>query len=88
MKNALMIGAVGFSALAVIAQPAVASRSESASNTPATAATSAVGSLQRKAAEKKYCAMTENTGSRVPTKVCLTEREWKDEGVSITAKSK
>jgi hypothetical protein len=31
----------------------------------------------------KYCVVEKYTGSRLPVKVCKSERQWKKEGVSI-----
>ena len=38
------------------------------------------------APEKKYCQLMEMTGTRLPKKVCLTAKEWKNRhGVDIIA---
>jgi hypothetical protein len=34
-------------------------------------------------ASTRYCVVERFTGSRLPTKICKTEREWKKEGVNI-----
>jgi len=34
-------------------------------------------------ATTKYCVIERFTGSRLPTKICKTEREWKIGGVNI-----
>ena len=31
----------------------------------------------------KYCVVERFTGSRLPTKICKTEREWKLDGINI-----
>jgi hypothetical protein len=88
MNNLGKVAAAVFvSVIALMAQPAVASKNgENA--TAAVVAAAGAASAQRKA-EKKYCAMTEaTTGTRLGKKVCLTERQWKDEGVDITAQGK
>ena len=33
--------------------------------------------------EKRYCIVSEVTGSRLPIKVCKTRKEWEAEGVDI-----
>ena len=35
--------------------------------------------------EKRYCFVSEVTGSRIPVKVCKTRKEWEAEGVDIPA---
>jgi len=35
------------------------------------------GSAAPQAAEKKICRQLETTGSRLPRRACLTEKEWK-----------
>lgn len=33
----------------------------------------------------KYCVVEKFTGSRIPTKICKTKKEWQQEGIDITA---
>lgn len=84
MKKVSKFAALAVSALAIIGQPALASnlKSESNSSAAAAASTTSAGSSQR-GAKKVYCTMTESTGTRIPRKVCLTERQWQDEGVNV-----
>jgi hypothetical protein len=85
MKTMLKLAAVSLSAIALVAQPAVAAKS----NGNATASAKDGGAfVQQKAGTKKYCANTESTGSRILTRVCLTEREWLANGVDILSMRK
>jgi hypothetical protein len=34
-------------------------------------------------ANTKYCIVERYTGSRLPQKICKTEREWKHDGINI-----
>lgn len=45
------------------------------------------GSSKDKAAQSTlYCLAVEGTGSRLATKLCMTEDQWRAEGVSVTRK--
>jgi hypothetical protein len=84
MKNVSKYAAMSLTIMALLAQPAVAS--DGVDNSSAAAAVKDTGgSVQQKRAEKKYCADTEATGTRMLKRVCLTQRQWQDEGVDITA---
>ena len=88
MKTVTKLAAAALSGLAILAQPAIASKTGSNSTAAATstAAANSTGSTRQRAAEKTYCADTEATGTRMLKRICLTERQWEDAGVDITAK--
>jgi hypothetical protein len=45
----------------------------------------ASGPTTAKPREKRYCFVSEVTGSRIPVKVCKTRKEWQAEGVEVPA---
>ena len=43
------------------------------------------GASAPRAREKRYCVISDVTGSRIPVKICKTRKEWKADGVEIPA---
>jgi hypothetical protein len=86
MKNVSKLAALSFSMIALIAQPAFASKA--ASSATAAASGEAATSSKRSAGEKQYCTNAETTGSRLPKRICLTKEQWQAEGGDISAKEK
>jgi hypothetical protein len=87
MNNVSKLAAFPMSVVALLAQPAIA---ETAKNSAAAAAiaSGAGNGPKQKAADLKYCVKTETTGSRLPKRVCMTQREWEDNGVDILAQNR
>jgi hypothetical protein len=50
---------------------------------PAAAPTAGAGAGVATSGDKRYCIVETLTGSRVPTKVCKTKREWRAQGVDL-----
>ena len=83
MRNVSKLAAVCLSVVALAGQPAIAG--SAGNNAAAAAAKDAEMAPTRKAGTKKYCADTESTGSRILQRVCMTEGQWKAQGVDIKA---
>jgi hypothetical protein len=69
-------------ALLTAAAPAAAEPAQVANQIAASEAQQAVAlsggrDVQATATEKKICKQLDSTGSRLPRRACLTEREWK-----------
>ena len=79
MKNVSKLAAISFAAIALLAQPAVASVGND-NSTVTVSSQSGTAPRQAAADKKKICAVTEITGSRMPKRVCLTKEEWAAEG--------
>ena len=80
IRRAAAVAASGL-LLAGMALPANAKDVESR---PAKADASAAQAPEAAAAKKKYCMVDSLTGSRMPRKVCKTERQWANEGVDLS----
>lgn len=72
--------------LASTATPAFAANSNNgAGQTQAADAQSSSARPDRRAGNRRICIVGDITGSRVPRRVCKTEREWEAEGGVPTA---
>ncbi|MDP8912613.1 MAG: hypothetical protein M3N39_03435 [Pseudomonadota bacterium] len=74
--------AVGLS-LASLAVPASAAEKETAKSASSGAVLSAASAVTARTSEKRYCLVEAFTGTRIPKKMCKTEREWTAEGVEM-----
>jgi hypothetical protein len=84
MKILSKLAAASITMIALAGQPAIAGKARDNATSTVAAKDAGTGSV-RKVREKKYCADTEATGSRVPQRLCMTESMWKSQGVDITA---
>jgi hypothetical protein len=76
------LAAVGLS-VASLAVPASAAEKASAKSASSGAVLSAASAVTARPTEMRYCIVEELTGSRIPRKMCKTEREWTAEGVEM-----
>lgn len=70
-------------ALVAVTAPAYANAADEG-NVIATSPGSS-GPTAAKGREKRYCLVSDFTGSRIPVKVCKTRKQWEAEGVEIPA---
>ena len=66
-------------AASLIVSPIAASAAETSASQPAAAATAAAAPADKNAAagERKICKQLPSSSSRLPQRVCLTEKQWK-----------
>lgn len=76
---------LAIAATAVFAVSAPAFAAEKPAPTPTPAASESTPFATVGSPNKRYCYMAESTGTRIPTKICKTRGEWKDEGVIVPA---
>jgi hypothetical protein len=76
------LAAVGL-AVASFAVPAGAAQKENVRLASSGAPLSAAAAVAARPAEKRYCLRETSTETRIPKKVCMTQREWQAEGVEI-----
>lgn len=79
------LAAIGLS-VASFAVSAGAAERENVKVAASGAALSAASAVTGRPAEKRYCLRETFTGTRIPKKVCMTEREWKAEGVELSGR--
>ncbi len=68
----------GMVAAALVAGFAMSAQAETKPGTPAPTAETKSGS--RVVKDRRYCVMTETTGSRIARQVCQTRADWLDQG--------
>ena len=77
------LAAIGLS-VASLAVPAGAAQKENGKAAMSNLALSAASSVASRPAEKVHCLREAYTGTRIPKKICKTEREWTAEGVELS----
>ena len=76
------LAAFGLS-VASLAVPASAAEKQNAKTASSGAVLSAASAVSARPTEQRYCLREEFTGTRIPKKLCKTEREWTAEGVEL-----
>ena len=69
--------------VASLAVPAGAAEKGNAKSASSGAVLPAASAVTARPPETRYCLLEEFTGTRIPKKVCKTEREWTAEGVEL-----
>ena len=79
MRKLILLPCIALLAAAApaAAEPAPVANQIAPSDAQQAVALSGGRDLQAPAAEKKICKQLDSTGSRLPRRACLTEREWK-----------
>ena len=78
-----ILAAIGLS-FASLAVPAQAAQKENGKAAASSVALSAASSVAGRPAGTLYCLREAHTGTRIPRKICKTEREWAAEGVELS----
>lgn len=80
----MKLTAIAFAAAFLVSAPALAADRPAPAPTPA-ASDAGAQPLVSPLPNKRYCYLSESTGSHITSKICKTRADWKEQGIIVPA---